>query len=60
MYVLHSFSNSICLALGREQLTGVYMTAGVIASLFSYFHKVATGVGGYSLGAVSLLAITMM
>lgn len=54
MYVLHSFSNSICMALGREQLLGMYLTAGVVASLTSYFYKTAVGVAGLSLGAVCI------
>lgn len=53
MYVLHSFSNSICMTLGREQLLNVYLTAGVVASLTSYLYKTAIGVAGLSLGAVS-------
>lgn len=53
MYVLHSFSNAVCLSLGREQLFGFYMAAGVISSFASYFYKTVTRVGGLSLGAVS-------
>lgn len=53
MYVLHSFSNGICHALGKEQTLFVYVTAGLCASYASYIHKVFLGVSGASLGAVS-------
>lgn len=52
MYVLHSFS-AAAQGLGREQFLGLYLSAGVIASLASYAFKVATANPGYSLGAVS-------
>lgn len=55
MYVLHSFGNAICMSLGKEQTLAVYLSAGVVSSFASYVHKVFVGVGGVSLGAVSLL-----
>lgn len=55
MYVLHSFSHSFERALGIEQATGVYLTAGVVSSLASYVYKKGIGVPGYSLGAVRIL-----
>ncbi|XP_049580709.1 presenilin-associated rhomboid-like protein, mitochondrial isoform X1 [Syngnathus scovelli] len=51
MYVLWSFSTSAVSMLGREQFVAVYMSAGVIASFFSYVSKMATGRFGPSLGA---------
>ncbi|XP_031638416.1 presenilins-associated rhomboid-like protein, mitochondrial [Contarinia nasturtii] len=51
MYVLNSFCNGICMALGREQTLALYLSAGCVASFASYFHKVFAGVGGASLGA---------
>lgn len=53
MYVLHSFSNGICNALGKEQTLALYLSAGCFASFASYVAKVYAGVGGASLGAVS-------
>lgn len=53
MYVLNSFSNGVCMALGKEQTLALYLSAGVVASFASYMHKVYTGVSGASLGAVS-------
>lgn len=54
MYVLHSFSNAATLSLGTEQFLGLYMGAGVLASLASYLLKASTGAAGMSLGAVGL------
>lgn len=42
------------MALGKEQLLAVYLTAGVVASLSSYMYKAAFGVAGISLGAVCI------
>lgn len=53
MYVLNSFSNGVCMALGKEQTLALYLSAGVVASFASYIHKVYAGVSGASLGAVS-------
>lgn len=53
MFVLHSFSNSACFAMGKEQLLGFYLSAGVVASLASYLQKAVTRTAGMSLGAVS-------
>lgn len=53
MYVLNSFSNGICMALGKEQTLALYLSAGVFASFASYIHKVSAGISGASLGAVS-------
>lgn len=53
MYVLNSFSNGVCNALGKEQTLALYLSAGCVASFASYVHKVFAGVGGSSLGAVS-------
>uniref|UniRef100_A0A8C8CXD1 rhomboid protease n=1 Tax=Oncorhynchus tshawytscha TaxID=74940 RepID=A0A8C8CXD1_ONCTS len=53
MYVLWSFSSSIVSMLGREQFMAVYMSAGVISTMFSYVCKTASGCLGPSLGAVS-------
>lgn len=54
MYVLNSFSNGVCNALGKEQTLALYLSAGCVASFASYACKVFTGIGGSSLGAVSL------
>lgn len=54
MYVLHSFVNAAIPTLGIEQLLGVYLSAGVVASLTSYLFKTFVGVAGMSLGAVSV------
>lgn len=51
MYVLHSFSSGAVASLGKEQFLGLYMSAGVISSMFSYFHKTITKQPGLSLGA---------
>ncbi|KAK7881021.1 hypothetical protein WMY93_030610 [Mugilogobius chulae] len=51
MYVLWSFSSSAVSMLGREQFMAVYLSAGVISTLFSYVAKTATGRFGPSLGA---------
>lgn len=53
MYVLHSFSNAGVLSLGKEQFLGVYLSAGVIASLSSILYKTVTSKAGLSIGAVS-------
>lgn len=53
MYVLNSFCNGICTALGKEQTLALYLSAGVVASFASYIHKVSAGISGASLGAVS-------
>jgi rhomboid-like protein len=50
MYVLHSFS-AAANSLGREQFVGLYLSAGVFASLTSYLFKFASKAPGYSLGA---------
>lgn len=52
MYVLHGFANAAVLGLGKEQFLGVYLTAGVIASLTSILYKIATTQHSLSLGAV--------
>uniref|UniRef100_A0A8C7V1I0 rhomboid protease n=1 Tax=Oncorhynchus mykiss TaxID=8022 RepID=A0A8C7V1I0_ONCMY len=51
MYVLWSFFSSIVSMLGREQFMAVYMSAGVISTMFSYVCKTASGRLGPSLGA---------
>ncbi|XP_019900053.2 presenilins-associated rhomboid-like protein, mitochondrial isoform X2 [Esox lucius] len=51
MYVLWSFSSSIVSILGREQFLAVYLSAGVISTMFSYVCKTASGRLGPSLGA---------
>nr|XP_014095981.2 presenilins-associated rhomboid-like protein, mitochondrial [Bactrocera oleae] len=51
MYVLHSFSNAGVLSLGKEQFLGVYLSAGVIASLSSIIYKTVTSKPGLSIGA---------
>ncbi|XP_070983619.1 presenilin-associated rhomboid-like protein, mitochondrial isoform X2 [Oncorhynchus clarkii lewisi] len=51
MYVLWSFSSSIVSMLGREQFMAVYVSAGVISTMFSYVCKTASGRLGPSLGA---------
>lgn len=51
MYVLHSFSNAGVLSLGKEQFLGVYLSAGVIASLSSILYKTVTSKAGLSIGA---------
>lgn len=40
-------------SLGKEQFLGVYMTAGVLSSMSSYFHKAIMKQSALSLGAVS-------
>lgn len=60
MYVLHSFSHSYARALGIEQATGVYLTAGIVSSLVSYIYKKGIGVPGYSLGAVRKFIFALM
>ncbi|KAK6297106.1 hypothetical protein J4Q44_G00332480 [Coregonus suidteri] len=50
MYVLWSFSSSVVSMLGREQFMAVYMSAGVISTMFSYACKTASGRLGPSLG----------
>jgi rhomboid-like protein len=50
MFVLNSFSSSAVDTLGQEQYIGMYMAAGVFASLTSYFYKFAISAPGYSLG----------
>lgn len=51
MYVLHSFSSGAVASLGKEQFLGVYITAGVISSMSSYFHKAVMKQSALSLGA---------
>uniref|UniRef100_A0A674C2R1 rhomboid protease n=1 Tax=Salmo trutta TaxID=8032 RepID=A0A674C2R1_SALTR len=51
MYVLWSFSSSIVSMLGREQFMAVYVSAGVISTMFSYVCKTASGRLSPSLGA---------
>ncbi|KAM9732772.1 LOW QUALITY PROTEIN: presenilin-associated rhomboid-like protein, mitochondrial [Menidia menidia] len=51
MYVLWSFSSSAVSMLGREQFLALYLSAGVVSSMFSYVCKVASGRFGPSLGA---------
>lgn len=55
MFVLHSFSNTFCSTLGKEQALAVYLSAGVFASLASYCAKFISRTAGGSLGAVSLI-----
>lgn len=57
MYVLNSFSNGVCMALGKEQAVALYLTAGCVASFASYMHKVVAGISGASLGAVSFMCL---
>jgi rhomboid-like protein len=42
MYVLHSFMGPILNILGKEQFVGLYLSAGVISSLASHYHKVSS------------------
>ncbi|XP_077371225.1 presenilin-associated rhomboid-like protein A, mitochondrial isoform X4 [Festucalex cinctus] len=51
MYVLWTFSSGIDWLLGREQFLAVYMSAGVISSMFSYICKTTSGRIFPSLGA---------
>ncbi|GAA6228290.1 presenilins-associated rhomboid-like protein, mitochondrial [Lates japonicus] len=51
MYVLWTFSSGIVSLLGKEQFLAVYLSAGVISSMFSYMCKTATGRLSPSLGA---------
>ena len=51
MFVLHSFSDHIIHALGKEQFMGLYLSSCVITSFFSHVSKIATGRMGSSLGA---------
>jgi rhomboid-like protein len=47
------FATGAVASLGKEQFLGLYMSAGVISSMSSYFHKTLTKKHGFSLGAVS-------
>jgi len=40
-------------SMGKEQFLGVYITAGVLSSMSSYFHKAVLKQSALSLGAVS-------
>uniref|UniRef100_A0A665TH81 rhomboid protease n=1 Tax=Echeneis naucrates TaxID=173247 RepID=A0A665TH81_ECHNA len=51
MYVLWTFSSGIVSLLGREQFLAVYLSAGVISTMFSYMCKTASGRVYPSLGA---------
>ncbi|XP_059200089.1 presenilin-associated rhomboid-like protein A, mitochondrial isoform X1 [Centropristis striata] len=51
MYVLWTFSSGIVSLLGKEQFLAVYLSAGVISTMFSYVHKTGTGRLGPTLGA---------
>ncbi|XP_021929441.1 presenilins-associated rhomboid-like protein, mitochondrial isoform X2 [Zootermopsis nevadensis] len=51
MFVLHSFLSGAVASLGKEQFLGLYMSAGVISSMSSYFHKSLIKKPGFSLGA---------
>lgn len=51
MYVLHSFSSGAVASLGKEQFLGLYISAGVISTMSSYFHKAVMKQPGLSLGA---------
>ncbi|KAI5694336.1 hypothetical protein M8J76_001708 [Diaphorina citri] len=51
MFVLHSFMPSSVEDLGKEQFVGFYLTAGVVASLLSYVHKILVRKPGLSIGA---------
>lgn len=57
MYVLHSFSTGAVHALGQEQFTALYLSAGVISSFTSYIYKIITKQPGLSLGAVRFILI---
>ncbi|XP_047444602.1 presenilins-associated rhomboid-like protein, mitochondrial [Mugil cephalus] len=51
MYVLWTFSSGIVSLLGKEQFLAVYLSAGVISTMFSYMCKTASGRLYPSLGA---------
>lgn len=51
MYVLYSFMPGAIAALGKEQFTAMYLSAGVISSFASFFYKVMLKQPGLSLGA---------
>ncbi|KAK6997409.1 hypothetical protein SK128_003433 [Halocaridina rubra] len=51
MFVLHSFSSSVCASLGKEQFVGMYLCGGVVSSLASHAFKIAMRCPGPSLGA---------
>ncbi|XP_077413874.1 presenilin-associated rhomboid-like protein A, mitochondrial [Vanacampus margaritifer] len=51
MYVLWTFSSGIVSLLGSEQFLAVYMSAGVISTMFSYICKTTSGRIFPSLGA---------
>jgi hypothetical protein len=42
-------------SLGKEQFLGLYISAGVISTMSSYFHKAIIKQPGLSLGAVSCI-----
>ncbi|XP_049604230.1 LOW QUALITY PROTEIN: presenilin-associated rhomboid-like protein A, mitochondrial [Syngnathus scovelli] len=51
MYVLWTFSSGLVSILGREQFLAIYMSAGVISTMFSYVCKTTSGRIFPSLGA---------
>ncbi|XP_001605844.1 presenilins-associated rhomboid-like protein, mitochondrial [Nasonia vitripennis] len=51
MYVLHSFSGAAVSYLGREHFLAVYLSSGVISSMFSNTYKILLKRHGFSLGA---------
>ncbi|XP_075538835.1 rhomboid family intramembrane serine protease rho-7 [Dermacentor variabilis] len=51
MVVLNSFAPTAVALLGREQFLAMYVSGGVVSSLASYLHKVATRRAAMSLGA---------
>ncbi|OXU19532.1 hypothetical protein TSAR_004215 [Trichomalopsis sarcophagae] len=51
MYVLHSFSGAAVSYLGREHFLAVYLSSGVISSMFSNTYKILLNRHGFSLGA---------
>jgi hypothetical protein len=50
---MYCFAVGAVASLGKEQFIGLYMSAGVISSMCSYFHRTLTKKPGFSLGAVS-------
>ena len=51
MYCFYTFARSLGEVMGPEQLTALYLSSGVVASLLSHCYKVAIGSVTSSLGA---------
>lgn len=54
-----SFPIGAVASLGKEQFLGLYISAGVISTMSSYFHKAVIKQPGLSLGAVSCICTVL-